>query len=353
MVAKVVIAVGLVALLGGSASGSTGPPTCREGAIVSGKTGQVLQRFSARGGDSHGTPPLLAGQDVVSDGHGGWYLSGIGLSHLLPNGELDQAWRSSVRTRLEFGTLQRVGGWLYVSDWLHVIALDARTGARLWTSPAIEGAHILAVAANRPTVFIGGVFSRVGTAHRRDLAALDARTGRVLPWRAPPITYPNVTSSVSVLALDAKRLYAGGFFTQVGGQPRESGAASLRLDTGTVTSFHPRFAADDVSAIAPSGRVVFVGGTFGGGAFDALTGRRLHRFDGISSSVAITVAGSTAYLGGNLRSSISNDNLRAVDARSGKSRRWYPKLARYVSVGRIAPSGSKVFVGGQFCSSLG
>lgn len=355
MIVRTVAVAGLVAVLGGNASGTTlVQPNCREGAIVSAKTGNVLQRFSARGGDPHGRPPLLAGQDVVSDGHGGWYLSGIGLSHLLPSGQLDPAWRSSERTRLEFGTLQRSGGRLYVSDWLHVIALDAKTGARLWTSPAITGAHILAVAANRSTVYAGGTFSRVGAAHRRNVAALDASTGRVLPWRAPSITYPNVRSSVSTLAVSPNRLYLGGWFTRVGGMPRESGAASLRLDSGALTSFHPRFSSDDVSAIVPAGRrVVFVGGTFGGGAFDASTGRRLEGFDSVSSSTAITVSGSTAYLGGNLRSSIPIHNLRAIDARTGKPRQWYPKLARFVIVQRIAPSDSKVFVGGSFCSSIG
>jgi outer membrane protein assembly factor BamB len=240
-----------------------------------------------------------------------------------------------------------------VSDWRHVIALDARTGARLWTSPAITGAHILAVAANRSTAYVGGAFSRLGAARRRNLAALDARTGRVLPWRAPAFAYPNAGGYATTLAVAPKRLYVGGWFATVGGRPRQSGVASLRLDTGAVTPFDPRFSSDDVSAIAPAGRAVFVGGTFGGGVFDALSGRRVPGFARVPGSVAITVAGSTAYFGGSIRSSIGGDNLRAVDARTGKTRPWHPKLARYVSVGRIAPSGAKVFVGGSFCSSMG
>jgi hypothetical protein len=261
MIVRTVLVAGLVGGLGGNASGKTlVPPNCHEGAIVSAKTGQVLQRFSARGGDPHGRPPLLAGSDVVSDGHGGWYLAGIGLSHLLPSGQLDRAWRSGVRTKLAPGTLQRASGRLYVSDWRHVIALNARTGARLWTSPAITGAHILAVAANRSTAYVGGAFSRLGAARRRNLAALDARTGRVLPWRAPALAYPNAGGYATTLAVAPKRLYVGGWFATVGGKPRQSGVASLRLDTGAVTPFDPRFSSDDVSAIAPAGRAVFVGG---------------------------------------------------------------------------------------------
>jgi outer membrane protein assembly factor BamB len=354
MLARTALIIGLVTLVGGNASGSPGAaPMCREGAIVSAKTGKVLQRFSARGGDPHGRAPLLPGPDVVSDGHGGWYLSGIGLAHLLPSGQLDRGWRSGLQGRLEHGTLQRVGNRLYVSDWLHVIALDATTGARLWTSPAIGGAHILAVAANESTVYVGGRFSRLGTAHRQNLAALDAKTGRVLPWRGPAITYPNVTSFVTTLALAPRRLYLGGWFTRVGGKPRPSGVAALRLDAGGVTTFAPRFSADDVSSIATAGRTVLIGGTFGGGTFDAGTSKPVRGFAGVPGASTISVHGSTAYLGGNIRSSISAHNLLAVDLRSHRLTRWRPNLAPYVIVQRLAVSGAKVFVGGSFCSSIG
>jgi outer membrane protein assembly factor BamB len=92
----------------------------------------------------------------VSDGHRGWFRSGIGLAHVLPNGQVDRAWQSNVQGRLEFGTLQRAGERLFVSDSLHVIAVDSKTGARLWTSPAIGGAHILSLAANRSACCRGG-----------------------------------------------------------------------------------------------------------------------------------------------------------------------------------------------------
>jgi hypothetical protein len=343
MVARAIVAAALALLIG--AGGSTGAtPNCREGAIVSAETGKVLERFSAPGGFS---------QDVVADGNGGWFVAGPGLSHLLPNGRADPAWRSGVRGRLAFGTLQLAGGRLFVSDWFHVIALDPRTGARLWISPEVRSGRIGAVAASRSVVYVGGQFKRVGRAQRRDLAALDARTGRVLPWRAPSFTYPNSDGYVTILALAPQRLYVGGWFTSVGGKPRESGVASLRPDTGEVTSFRPRFSADDVGSIAPAGRVVFVGGTFGGGAFDALSGRRLQGFNRVTGASAITVADSIAYLGGDLRSSIGGGNLFAIDTHTGNDRPWHPTLANYVSVGRIAPSGSRVYVGGSFCRSIG
>jgi hypothetical protein len=154
------------------------------------------------------------------------------------------------------------------------------------------------------------------------------------------------------LAVAPKRLYFGGVFTKVAGRPRESGVASLRLD-GALTSFHPRFSADDVTTIAPAGRVVLVGGTFGGGAFDALSGAAVKGFVGVPGSSTITIHGSTAYLGGNIRSSISTYNLLADDLRTHRRTKWEPRLARYVIVGRIAVSGARVFVGGSFCRSIG
>jgi outer membrane protein assembly factor BamB len=343
MVARAILAATLASLI--AAGGSTGAaPNCREGAIVSAKTGKVLERFSA---------PRGLSQDVVADGHGGWFVVGPGLSHVLPSGRVDAAWRSRVRGRLAFGSLQLAGGRLFVSDRRHVIALDPKTGARLWTSPEFWGPHAGPLAVSRSVVYVGGQFKRVGRARRRSLAALEARTGHVLPWQAPSFTYPDSIGSLTTLALTPGRLYVGGWFASVGGKPRPSGVASLRLDTAALTSFNPRFSADDVSVIAPAGRVIFVGGTFGGGAFDAVSGRRLHGFNRVTGAGAITVAGSIAYLGGDLRSSIGGGNLLAIDVRTGKDLPWDPKLARYVSVGRIARSGSKVYVGGSFCSSIG
>jgi hypothetical protein len=96
-----------------------------------------------------------------------------------------------------------------------------------------------------------------------------------------------------------------------------------------------------------------VGGGDSGGVFDPKTGRRRLDSSVVGSAVAIAVRGSTAYVGGNLRSGVGPHNLMAVNVRTGVDRLWFPNVARYVGVATIALSGDKAFVGGQFCSSIG
>jgi hypothetical protein len=61
----------------------------------------------------------------------------------------------------------------------------------------------------------------------------------------------------------------------------------------------------------------------------------------------------TLFLGGDLRSSIGAHDLRSIDIAAGRFRQWAPNLARFVSVGTLAVSRGKVFVGGSFCASVG
>ena len=68
---------------------------------------------------------------------------------------------------------------------------------------------------------------------------------------------------------------------------------------------------------------------------------------------AAPVRGSTAYFGGDFRTTVGGDNLLAIDLRTGKLRSWFPRLANEVSVSVLAPSGGTLFVGGAFCASLG
>jgi hypothetical protein len=103
-------------------------------------------------------------------------------------------------------------------------------------------------------------------------------------------------------------------------------AAALLLAGGSALGYAP----------AAASTWVVSGGSAGGGVVNS-----------------IAVSGSTAYLGGTIRDSIGLYNLLAIDLHTGEHRTWFPKVANYVQVLRIAVSGDKVFVGGEFCSSIG
>jgi outer membrane protein assembly factor BamB len=338
---------------------STGPPPCREGALVSLETGKVLRRFSARSSaPGYTRGPLIPGGSAVSDGRGGWFVAGVGLERLRGDGRLDHTWHAQVPRSL--GLLRqvtRVGDRLYVAGRRHVMAIDAVSGAPFWTSAEVGlarsgGSAIMALAATPSTVYIGGAFSRVGTERRSQLAAFNAITGRLLPWQAPRLTlYAGSFPVVATMAVTKARVYLGGGFTKIGGAPRRSGVAAVRRSDGRLTSFFPREGIGDLLALAVVGRQLLISADRGG-VFDTRTGARLHVRAPLSSASTIALRGSTAYFGGTIRNSVGGHNLLAMDLRTGKLEPWFPQLAPFVSVGTIALSGDRAFVGGEFCAHL-
>ena len=321
---------------------------------MSAKTAKVIIRYSAQNGVRPLRRPLLPGYDAVADGHGGWYVAGVGLAHLRHDGQLDHSWHSPLHRKLVTGTLQRAGSRLYVSDGRRVFALEAATGHKLWASAMVirsSGIHTLAT--DGTVVYVGGVFGFVARQPRLSLAAFAARTGRLLPWRPPRLVYyKGTTPLVSALAVTPTTLYLGGGFTAVDGGLRGD-VAAVRRDDGTVTAFAPRLADEGVNAIASAGGVVLIGASQAGGAFDPRTGKQLKGYESVVNASAIDVHGQTAYLGGTIRDRIPLHNLLAIDLRTGQRRTWFPKAATYMNVRRIAASGGRVFVGGELCSSIG
>jgi outer membrane protein assembly factor BamB len=291
----------------------------------------------------------------VADGRGGWYVAGVGLAHVTPDARRDPKWRPRLSTRRQVFGLTRAGGRLFVTDGYRVFAVSERTGRQLWSSARIHHRPqigVLAVAATAAEVFVGGYLTEVGTERRNALAALDARTGRLLPWRHPPIgNYRGSLPVVSSLAVGAGRLYFGGGFIRLGGARRLGGVAAVTIRDGKATPFAPY--AYNLSSLVVSGRFVLIGGREGGGVFDGETGKLVSRRRPLDLASAIAVRGTTAYFGGDFRTTVGGDNLLAIDLRSGKPRHWFPRLANEVSVSVLAPSGGKLFVGGAFCSSLG
>jgi hypothetical protein len=104
------------------------------------------------------------------------------------------------------------------------------------------------------TVYAGGWFTAVNGQRRRYLAALDARTGRTTAWN------PGANNYVETLAASGANVYAGGYFTRVGNSTRHY-IAALNRTTGRVTTWNPSAAGrvsgvTRVSALAVSGSTV-------------------------------------------------------------------------------------------------
>ena len=128
-----------------------------------------------------------------------------------------------------------VGGWFAsINDRprKYLAAVDARTGRLLRWNPRPNW-PVQALATDSRTVYAGGLFTRIGRAQRRRLAAFDATTGALKAWN------PRVTGSVretfepevTALLFARGRVYVGGLFTAVGRHQR-TGVAAIDAATG-------------------------------------------------------------------------------------------------------------------------
>jgi hypothetical protein len=247
-------------------------------------------------------------------------------------------------------------------------ALDIGSGRLLAWAPKIGGPTLYDrstpvpnsvndIVATGSTIYIGGLFGRVGGATRHNLAAVDAAGGRVLPWSADIADY---FGTVNALAVDDGRVYVGGDVAKIGGV-RRPGLAAVDGSSGAVLRWNPQPSSPDYSTVvslAVTRSVVYIGGGFtkvGGqprrdfAAVDASSGRPLALradADGIVRSLALTadrvyIGGDFTHLAGRARM-----GLAALALRSGTLLAWNP--APVGAVATIEPTHGGALVGGYF-----
>ena len=171
------------------------------------------------------------------------------------------------------------------------------------------------------TMYVGGSFRNAivdgRPVPRKRLAALDARTGELLPWA------PATNGTVLALTASGSSLYASGKFSTVGGQPR-AGLASINLTSGAVGALRHTVQGDGY-ALATGGGRLYLGGTFS--AVDGRSVRNLAAFrlpdgaldagfrGGADGQVKeLAVAGSRLYVGGGFRRLNGTDGTARLGA---------------------------------------
>jgi hypothetical protein len=152
------------------------------------------------------------------------------------------------------------GASLFVADYAsgRVSALSIASGSSQWT---VNLASVYALAVTGNTLFAGGGFTSFnGYSSYKYLVGLTATAGSVYLWN--PGNSPN--AAVTSLFLDGACLFAGGYFTTIGGATR-SGVAQIDTTYGIASTWNPAGAA--TRTLTGSKGRLFAGGdftTFGG-----------------------------------------------------------------------------------------
>jgi hypothetical protein len=249
-----------------------------------------------------------------------------------------------------------------------VAALDETTGAATsWDPDPNPRGGVYALAVAGPTVYVAGNFGNIGGQPRSDIAALDATTGAATSWNPNAGHPPNpIGNWINALAVSGSRVYAGGSFGHIGGQPRNN-IAALDATTGAVTSWDPN-ANDRVNALAVSGSTVYAGGDFtstGGmarhnlAALNPTTGALKSWAPSANGPVyALAASGSALYVGGFFDhiGSKTRRGIAALNLTTGAITSWNPNAKTSIGesgiVNALALSSSTLYAGGYF-STIG
>ncbi|MDX1908055.1 MAG: T9SS type A sorting domain-containing protein [Bacteroidia bacterium] len=183
------------------------------------------------------------------------------------------------------------------------------TSALLPWNPQLNSTSntVLADAANR--VVIGGGFTYFKYETRSYLAALDNSSELVQAWN------PNVNSTVYSLVLDDNKLYAGGTFSQIGGQPRR-GVSRFNISPGAANTLDIAWNAN---------------------------------FSGSPTIYGVTVTGDRVYVAGSFDEPFAGNarkHAAAFSKTSGTLLPWNPRLSNSANV--IAVAGGDICIGGSF-----
>ncbi len=136
----------------------------------------------------------------------------------------------------------------------NIAAIDLNTGMPTAWDPGSSG-RVLALAAGGGAIYAGGYFTAVGGQTRNNIAALDPVTGAATAWN------PNANGLVNAIAVGDGVVYVGGDFTTIGGQSH-IWLAAVSPSSGIASAWNPfvDWNSGSVNALAMGAGKLYVGG---------------------------------------------------------------------------------------------
>ncbi|WP_345215731.1 LamG-like jellyroll fold domain-containing protein, partial [Georgenia halophila] len=141
----------------------------------------------------------------------------------------------------------------------NIMAFDVATGQMTSFAPTFnQQVRSVAVSPDQTRIYVGGDFTSVNGQPRQRIAAFDAATGALLPSFAPPMNY-----HVRAIVATNTKVFVGGNFTGVGSADRGR-LAAFNASNGALLDWAPQATGGIVDAITinPEGTKVAVGGGF-------------------------------------------------------------------------------------------
>lgn len=142
-------------------------------------------------------------------------------------------------------------------------AVDAKTGSVLDWNPApsvngnVDPAVIQSMAVKDDRLYVGGYFDTLAGSARQGLAAFNLTNDALEAW-TQPLAMTSSTPNANALTVAGDTVYVGGYFDSIGGQKRGY-AAALDVDTAEVKPFNPQVDKDVRSVAYDDGKILLSG----------------------------------------------------------------------------------------------
>ena len=232
-----------------------------------------------------------------------------------------------------------------------LVSLQTSDGSPQPKWKAAAGGAVRDIVVVGDTAYFGGTFSQHAGIAQRGLGAVSVSTGKVVP-DFDAATDGNVYS----LATNGSRLFVGGKFTHVNGQPRDT-MASVTLSSNTLDGWAPARGCSNCNVVwdlLVNGSTVYTVGRNAAAvtAVDSLTAVRRWRVTANGDAQALAFADGSLYVGGHFAAigGQTHQILAALNATTGTVDPGFtPTFVKsYPGIWAMTATSSRLYVGGYF-----